>query len=129
MAKSTSTATAEAAGELVHQPVFIINTAPIDREAGPDAEHAHRGNTPWLILIPALLISFVAQTPNEEPICGFFEDDEAMALASRVYDKCRSDPELLEQYRQETVWPEDFGTGYKIMQRFITVQPFVPALA
>ena len=127
MGKTINQETAEAAQELVRQPIFVINSAPFDRDAEPDADYPHRGNTPWLILIPALQICFEAQTPEGEPICGFFEDDNAKALAVRVYDRCRSDSKLLDKYREKSAWPSNFGPGHKLMQRFITVQPFVPA--
>lgn len=126
MANDINKETAKAAQQLVRQPIFIINPAPFDRDAGPDAEYPHRGNTPWLILIPALQICFEAQTPEGEPIVGFFEDDGAKALAARVYERCMEDPKLLTKYRDNSVWPENFGTGHKIMQRFINVEA-VPA--
>ncbi len=127
MGKTINQETAQAAQELVRQPIFVINSAPFDRDAAPEDEFPHRGNTPWLILIPALQICFEAQTSDGEPICGFFEDDNAKALAVRVYDRCRSDPKLLGKYQEKSTWPSDFGAGHKIMQRFITVQPLVPA--
>ena len=127
MGKTINEETAQAAQELVLQPIFVINSAPFDRDAGPEDKFPHRGNTPWLILIPALQICFEAQTPEGDPICGFFEDDNAKSLAVRVYDRCRSDIKLLAKYRENSTWPSNFGRGHKIMQRYITVQPFVPA--
>ena len=127
MGKTINQETAQAAQELVLQPIFVINSAPFDRDATPEDEFPHRGNTPWFILIPALQICFEAQTPEGEPICGFFEDDNAKSLAVRVYDRCRSDAKLLAKYQESSTWPKNFCKGHKIMQRYITVQPFLPA--
>jgi hypothetical protein len=120
----TSEHTAKASQSLVRQPIFIINTAPIDKDAGPEDEHPHRGNTPWIISVPFLNIAFTARTPDGDPICGFFDDDDAKALAIRVYEMCRSDPKVLADYQENYEYPPDFGAGYKIMQRMIEFQPF-----
>lgn len=127
MGKTINQETAKAAQELVRQPIFIVNSAPFDRDALPEDETSHRGNTPWLILIPALQICFEAQTSDGEPICGFFEDDDAKALAVGVYNRCNTDEKLLTKYQENSSWPKTFGPGHKIMQRFINVSPFVPA--
>ena len=127
MAKTTQTEADEivagAHSDLVNQVVWIMNMAPIDKDAKTEDEGPHRGNSPWLIAIPVLKICFTAQRRDGTPICGFYEDQEALALAARVYDKCRSDAKVLDAMQKDYRWPETFVLGHKIMQRIISVQP------
>jgi len=109
--------------DLVTQVVWIMNEAPIDKDAAPEDDHPHRGNTPWLIAIPALRICFTAQRKDGTPITGFYEDQEALALAGRMYEVCRSDPKVLKAMQADYRWPESFGPGHKIMERTVSVQP------
>ena len=108
---------------LVSQPIFIINNAPVDVDAGPEDEELHRGNTPWLIFIPALNICVEARRKDGEPIVGYFEDTRAVRRAERIWVRCMNDPELLATLQENSSWPIDFTHGHKIMQRYIEVEP------
>lgn len=102
---------------LTRQLVLIINNAPVDTDAGPDAERSHRGNTPWLIAIPGL--SICVQTQHT----GYFPDQDALTRAQKIWGQCSDDPDLLDQLREESAWPENFVDGHKIMYRFMEVSP------
>ncbi|RLC77810.1 MAG: hypothetical protein DRJ03_26260 [Chloroflexi bacterium] len=120
--KKTSTElAAQAVQSVVRQPIFIINNAPYLRDAPEDSEEAHRGNTGWIIAIPALRIAVPIVDRNGKPKTGFFDDSEARAQAEAIWRQCMNDPEVLKQYQDEYAWPDTFVEGHKIMQRFISV--------
>lgn len=122
MGKKTSVELAvQAAQSVVHQPVFIINNAPVLHDVGPESEEQHRGNTGWIIAIPALQIAVPAVDRKGNPQVGFFDDTVATAQAEAIWRQCKEDPEALAAYQDEYAWPEDFLDGHKIMQRFISV--------
>jgi len=127
--KTTQTAadqhTSLAVGELVKQPIFIINPSPYIKD--PTDDESHRGNTPWIIAIPFLQVAFTAQRLDGSPVFGFYEDDDAKALAVKIWNLCKDDDKVLADYQKDNRWPSNFGSGYKLMQRFITVEPFDPA--
>lgn len=106
---------------LMKQVIYLVNTAPIITPV-PDDDTPHRGNTPWLIFVPFLRICFLARNKNGEPICGFFDDGEAVARARKVIRECRSDPQMLADLQEDYRWPEDLGDEVKIMQRFVDIE-------
>lgn len=109
----------QAANALVRQLVLVVNNAPLLTDPKPD--DMHRGNTPWLIAIPALGIVVQALNKAGEPRVGFFDDGEALAQAEYIWRQCANDPALLNDLRKENVWPNDLVEGHKIMHRMMSV--------
>ena len=110
-----------AAQSVVRQPIFIINNAPYLRNAPKESEENHRGNTGWIIAIPALQIAVPAVDRNGNPRCGFFDDGEGKAQAEVLWKQCMNDPKVWSEMRDKYEWPDTFVDGHKIMQRFISV--------
>lgn len=110
-----------AAQSVVRQPIFIINNAPYLRDVPEDSEETHRGNTGWVIAIPALQIAVPVVDKAGNPRCGFFDDSEAKAQAEVHWKQCMNDPEVHAEMMKNYAWPESFVDGHKIMQRFISV--------
>lgn len=122
MAKKTSIDPAvQAAQSVVRQPIFIINNAPYLRDIPEDSEETHRGNTGWVIAIPALQIAVPVKDVSGNPRCGFFDDSEAKAQAEVLWRQCMNDPKVWDQMKADYSWPDSFVDGHKIMQRFISV--------
>ncbi len=111
----------QAAQSVVRQPIFIINNAPYLRDIPEDAEETHRGNTGWIIAIPALQIAVPAVDKAGNPKVGFFDDGEAKAQAEVLWKQCMNDPEVWDDMKKRYEWPDSFVDGHKIMQRFISV--------
>jgi hypothetical protein len=110
-----------AAQSVVRQPIFIINNAPYLKDAPEDSETAHRGNTGWVIAIPALQIAVPAVDRDGNPRTGFFDDGEAKAQAEVLWRECMSDQTAWSKLKKAYAWPDTFVEGGKIMQRFISV--------
>lgn len=111
----------QAAQLVVRQPIFIINNAPYLRDLPEDSEETHRGNTGWVIAIPALQIAVPVVDKAGNPRCGFLDDSEAKAQAEVLWRQCMNDPKVWDELKKRYEWPGTFVDGHKIMQRFITV--------
>jgi hypothetical protein len=109
----------------VSQLVFIINPAPFIREDSVEEGEMHRGNTPWLIHLPALGVTVQALNHNGEPKVGYYDYREAMDHARQIWNRCVEDPSIIEGLRTESAsyWPGTVHSDGKIMFRYIDVQP------
>lgn len=130
MAKSTKTNQSGAAAVMqeiaentVQQIILIVNPAPLIPEENLEEGDTHRGNTPWYIEIPALGIAVQVRDKQGEPKTGYYPDDRAKQDAMALWEKCRSNPELLAELQQNREWPETLLVGFKSMFRSIEVQP------
>lgn len=111
------------ANQTVKQLVLILNPAPYVREEFQDDYEYHRGNTPWVIGIPALGVAVEAVNRDGEPITGYFPDDEAEEYARELWNRLRDNPEMIDELQNQSEWPEHFLDGSKLMFRYINVQP------
>lgn len=101
--------------------VFLNPAGVPDSETAVPAGVPTRDNQPWFVVFCSLGIILQARDRKDQPICGYWDAQEAGAWAASMYSQIVADPEYLAHLRTNPETMPAVWDGYKMMSRRITV--------
>lgn len=78
-----------------------------------------RDDVPWVVIIPELSVVAMVTDKDGDPVKGHVNPEYAKSFASVLYNHLKSEPELLQSYREH---PDVFDSESGYMGKMIPIQ-------